>query len=524
MPGALPACMYLMHREKGNIQMSQNSPINDKVLGLLLLLIIVVAALLGGLTNYWLGFGILFAFLPVVIFVAFRNSEQLTMALLGYVFLLTLGLVASLVPNWLLDSGMETNVIEALQVGWLIAIGVAIFVTAFILLLIVSAAAAGWHQDSRVSFAQAFKYVLLSLLGRRLFSLDVKEGTIQGADDEKEALEKYGGPGRLRVYPGQAVVLHKHGMTTRAVGPGTVMVSKREKVQTIVPLEIKVGVFEYENVLTRDRVPLTLKVAHGAQIETVAETQQRLLGMKGAPGHNRHIVQRLENIVNSGNWIGEPPNNFYVGVAEMIAKTPAEATKGKVEVALRDALMTYNLEDLFALASVTDSKITQDRLDDRRIAKIEKFIADDLQKRVKGDALSFKFVDINEIRFPEEITETLEKHAAALVQARTKIDVAESDVQAATYEAQALAIRARAKADARVIEGQSEGEARASLFKMLLEALKEGGDLQGEELVDATVELMERIISADSLEDFLNKTPIQSQGLTTSGLIKINGS
>jgi regulator of protease activity HflC (stomatin/prohibitin superfamily)/uncharacterized membrane protein (DUF485 family) len=397
----------------------------------------------------------------VVIFVAFRNSEQLTMALLGYVFLLTLGLVASLVPNWLLDSGMETNVIEALQVGWLIAIGVAIFVTAFILLLIVSAAAAGWHQDSRVSFAQAFKYVLLSLLGRRLFSLDVKEGAIQGADDEKEALEKYGGPGRLRVYPGQAVVLHKHGMTTRAVGPGTVMVSKREKVQTIVPLEIKVGVFEYENVLTRDRVPLTLKVAHGAQIETVAETQQRLLDMKDTPGHNRHIVQRLQNIVNSGNWIGEPPNNFYVGIAEMIAKTPAEATKGKVEVALRDVFMSFNLEDLFVLDNVTGDTPYQDRIDRRRIAQIEKFITEKLKDSVKGDALGFKFVDINEIRFPEELEKETRVEAISLMKARIRETEAEANANAAKHEAAAKYIQAKAEAKAQVLQANAAQRAAA---------------------------------------------------------------
>jgi hypothetical protein len=246
--------------------------------------------------------------------------------------------------------------------------------------------------------------ILFLLLGLSFVSVIIEGGEIKGREKDKQILETVGGPGRVRIYPEQVVVFHKNGKITRAAGLGSTLLRRGEKIKAIIPLGNKANAQEIENVLTKDRIALTLKVAHGAGIELVSGTKKRLEDMKDKVARDenalellkrevrqavrtddldairRHLaemeaqeepdqetidllkkykdtfeqlekdkrtVTQLQKIVDNGQTVGDEHNQCYVDIAKLVAAKgpdPWGATKGGIGVNLRDVFMANDVK------------------------------------------------------------------------------------------------------------------------------------------------------------------------------------
>jgi len=431
-----------------------------------------------------------------------------------------------------------------------------IAVGAFSLLIIIIVAVTYWKESS---------------LETGYFLIEIEEEQIKGEEKDRKRLETIGGPGQLVVHPGQVVVLHHQGKITRAVGVGLVRLGSGEKIKAIIPLGGKAGVQKIENVLTRDRIDLTLSVAHGASSELVSGTKKRLEETKNKVARDENalellkaIVQRavatddldrikqhlahmeaqempdkekiellkkykealeqldkdkktieqLQKIVDGGQMVGDEYDQCYVDIAKLVtAKGPDPwgATKRDVEVNLRDVFMANEFEDLFKIGG--EAEDLKAKIDQRRIAEIEKFVLDKVKGSKLGYGIVLGFVDINEVYFPEMIQEKLKK-----------VSEASLDEQAAVFEARAIVIRARARAQAKILEGQSEGEARAAFFRELLRELKREKMLPEEAVAHEVLGLISRMASAKDWESFAKATPMMISGQSAARSEETNGS
>ncbi len=477
------------------------------------------------------------------------------------------------------------------------------------------------------------------------------------------------------------MVFHKNGKITRAAGLGATLLRRSEKIKAIIPLKNKVDMQEIENVLTKDRIALTLKVAHGAgielvsgtkkrleemqdkvardgetmeilkgkifrttwmrvenlgtrlvemeaqieqdreaverihsmifqpthvgwitaitkrliefltgerQIESVASIERRLRARRGQNGEtirllneyrdaverlqrdrdaleqlqqqasqavqresvevvrerliemearedpdkeiieplkkykdmseqlqkDEGMIERLQKIVDGGKTVGDEHSQCYVDIAKLVAAKgpdPWAATKGGVGVNLRDVFMAHEFEDLFEIEGEPED--LKARIDQRKIAEIEKFVLDKVKGSKLGDGIVLGFVDINEVYFPRPLHEKLRK-----------VSEARLDERAALYEARAIVIRGRARAQAKILEGQSEGEARAAFLRELLRELKRESVLQEETLTHEILGLISRMISAKDWESFVKAVPIVIPGQFGTTFGETNGS
>lgn len=513
-------------------------------------------SLLAAAIDLWAGVGFFFLALFVFAVFRFRSSAHLNWVVLGYVFLLLWVGATNFYRFWLSPNPPDrpVNIFRAMltnntaRVDWEVVFTAAGFgfliASAFFLLLLLLAAAvaaAGTYREEGVTFGEQFSHLLTSLLGRRRFLVEIDGGEIKGEELDKHFLEKLGGPGRLIIYPGQLVVLRKHGQVTRVVGAGKTNLRYQEKIKAIVPIAGKANVQEIEHVQTRDGIPLTVKVAHGARLETVGETDERLrevwmqlerdertlrtlkrrvkqltpvqdvksleevlISMEATSSSNqndidllkeyltandkvhqdRALIKQLRQVVQSEK-IGEGAGAHYFGIASKAPADPFEATKGLVESNLRDAFMAHDFDDLFKVEG--EGEEVQSQIDSRKIGEIETYIRDKVRATRQGEGFIINFVDVASVQFPEMVQEKLNEELAMQVESRAKVSAARLDEEAATYEAKAMVIRARARAQQMMLEGRGEGEARAAIFREFLRELKRENTLQGDQWADAVI-------------------------------------
>ncbi len=522
-----------------------------------LLLILILSALLLAL-NYWLGLTFLFVGLLALVIFGYKWYEARNLRLLLLFSGFTALLVASLAQDFFynnrptLDRLIQTYptsrvffesdegiFLTSLLVGTAAAL-VCFVIPFFLFALLLAVLLLRWDQTGVLSWWQVFSYVVRSLLGIGQFSLVIEGEEIKGKEADKQRLETFGGPGRLIVYPGQVVVLHLDGKITRAVGRGSVMLKRGEKVRAILPLGGKGDTQKIEDVLTRDRVPLDITVSYAAQMEPAAETGKRLQqtladakaslqDLKTQSGTSREVLEEAEQRVKDAaqklqdlkkdKIIGDDYNVCYESIARLAAAKapkPAEALTKPVANNLIDVIMSEYTENLFHIDNGDDN--LKDRINRRKIAKIEKLVFEKAKQAKVGDGVVLRGVDIQHIYFPDDIGKKINEEVATLIEERiqqteAKIRVmnAESEQKRATFEAKATIIEARAKGQARIVQGQSEGEALAAMFREVLRELKREDVKDNETLKVLLSQLSSSPISSKELQELIKLRNLSTQ-------------
>ncbi len=529
---------------------STNTSVSRRLLiGGVALLVTLILGVIGFWFNYyWLGLVILFVGLLVTVYLSLQPHQARGLWLLLITSLFIAVLFGSLVQIFLLNSPAiarlaETNDTANFFFGSIgaifltstligLAAAVVLVIVPFLVLVAISAVGAlEWRDGENVSFLAAFRYLLASVLGLPHVAITVEDGKIKGMVRDLERFETFGGPGWLRVGPGYVVVLKRRGKFSRAIGLGSTMLRREERIKAILPLATTGNVNSLENVLTRDRIPLKLKVLHVVQLEPAAETRKRLqdevrLAREKADKTLQEEAQRWLAALDNDKLVGDDYDQCYESIALRAAtKAPDiwEGLKGSVANNIKDVFMTCDFEDLFSLGD--GSGELDIRINSRRIAEIESRVLN--RARVSGleKGVALKTVDMNEIRFPDTVEEKIISEAAALaeerikhIEARTKEATARTEASVTTIEAdarsQAMATiasaeltAAQARAQARFIMAQTRAQAetlmstvKTDFYGRVVEVLK--GQGQSDNTIKA---VLENVASATILEDELRR-------------------
>jgi hypothetical protein len=457
--------------------------------------------------NYW--WALIFFFLSLLIFVWFSLDEDqvrgLWLLLIFCLFVAVLaGSLASLFSYDLLTSSL-IGLIAAL-------IGVVIP-----FLLLVAIAAIGllkWHKkDEHSSFFKAFWYLLESVLGFSCFSITIENGEKVGAAKDIDRLEHFGGPGGLIVYPGQVVVLHHWGKFTRVIGVGPTRLKRREQIKAVIELTPRVmpkkakTMGENDNlvkdVLTQDRIPLQMTVFHIAQLEPASETKARfqqavdnaLARLKSASGDEEkqkaqqaldQAKAQLQALAND-KIIGDEHNQCYESIAKLVAARGAdvwEMSRGVVTNSLRDVVMSERFENLFKIDEGTEDLAA--RVSHRKILEIENLTLEKAKQIEVNDGVTLKIVDIQRVEFPPAIANQLNKEVAIVIEER----IEQTRTRLEESKAKGKVIKAQAEAQARMLDGQGLGEARAAEFREILHELKHEEALPDDQAATMALRLM----------------------------------
>lgn len=486
--------------------------------------------------NYVIGSVFFFLATLALIGWGFKKHQGRNLFLLGYLHLLAAFLIIHLIyltpalrefvtgtSTGMLTLGDALLILLISVVGAILTVGIPFTLVIAAASVVVSK----WHTGPHYrAFFYAFVHTLFSVLGIGHFMVVVDGGgKLKGNEDDIERLENFGGPGWLVVHIGQVVVLQRQGLITRAVGAGSWMLGRQEQIKAILPLLPAGAVNPLSNVLTRDRIPLEVKVLHAAQIEpaedTLARFQQAVTDAEKAfnqlktTGAAPEEIKTAEETLNSAKKelaelekeekVGDDYNKIYKRTAILAARRATDvwgSVKFPLASTVKDAIMAVDAEDLFKIEGQGADLAA--KINERKIAELEKYMTEKTKGSALGKGVKLLVVDLNEITFPDEIKKKIEKEVNTLIEER----IEETNARIAESKAKATVIAARAKAQARIIDGQGEGEARAALFRELLRELKRDGALKPEQISNATLGLISAMTSAKEMEGLVRTSAL----------------
>lgn len=243
------------------------------------------------------------------------------------------------------------------------------------------------HESEGLTFWQGFKSFFLLIIDFTLTWLVIENGKIV-------EIKKYGytnkwfSRGKIFVKPGNAIITDRGGKITGIHGPGVVLTQKNEAPRTVFDLRKQSVTQVVENVITADRIPLTIEMGIVYQI-TPADP--------AAPGVLKESqydvfpvdIQTLKKAGfngTSGSWDGFG-NNMPVG-------------------RLRDQVMAHNLSELFNfnIAAGTLSA----RVNSRRIKEIEQAILTEINGFADDSmGITYGNIDIREISLPKDVRDAI---------------------------------------------------------------------------------------------------------------------
>jgi hypothetical protein len=521
--------------------------------GVILLVLVALSGVLIYL-NYW--FGVVFLFLTLLIFivVGFKKYQGRNLLLLLYIHLLAVVLLINVIYPFLLyapvarqlaDSNGFAGALwggqwEALLSAILFSICGSILTIAVPFFLVLAVAALivwNWPQSEGISYFNIFLHLVRTVLGLTPFLVVVEDGELKGDETDKTRMKIFGGPGWLVVDSGYIVVLQRRGIITRAVG------RQEENIKSILPLA-KCGDVNDIETLTRDRIPLTIKMLHVAQLESATETKDRYQqAIADAETHLRTLredenaskddLKTAEQVLEKAKQkllkldddpiIGDDFDEVYESIAVVAAKRSPDirgALKGAVANNLKDTIMSTDSEELFTISDGISANL-EDKINKRKIAEIEQLVREKVKGAKLNDGIRFRFLDIQEVHFPEELQKKINEEVEALIEER----IQRTKARIEGSKAKGAIVAARAKAQARALEGQGEGEAQARLFREILRELKREAVLRDEEIANALLKLISSTTSIKELESFFKAASFSSYHQpVTSSPDEVNGS
>ena len=305
------------------------------------------------------------------------------------------------------------------------------------------------HEVDGIKRWDALRLLWSLVMGTQLPWQVVEDGEVKQTKPEG-ILDKIGGPGVVVIKPGNAVVFERKGKVTRIEGPGVVLTKRFEKAKHVIDLRPQWATVKAENVLTKDRVPLTIELGVGYRIELKKDTDERLESVLETDGEafTREIgeVYRVyEETVRKA---------AYNVTAAGWQTTTREAAK----TFLRDIVATCNFDDIFVL---NGTELEENK---RAIYKIEEAVKKKLAKAAVNWGVKITTIDIENIEMPKEAKEQL----LAWWEAEWKRRIA---IKEARTERRALIERAEGRALAVEKFEKIKAEARQKMINQLLNAI-----------------------------------------------------
>lgn len=366
--------------------------------------LLVLAFLLGGILiltpgTFTLEAGLIIMFLGVFLYSLAKKEDEFARARWFAIafFLLVMVIVASLVKS--VSGEPDGYQAELMMRGWAIFVSIIISApaTALFLLLVIYISGVytlALHESEGISIAEAMRAFFALLIGTNQDWVIVSEGKITKTK-EGGLLKKLGGPGKVIVTPGNAVILERTGKITRICGAGVVSTKRPENIRCIFDLRPQYAVKHLENVITADKIPLKIELGIGYTI-TPAFNQL-------PPNHPVPLELPYPAGLITDNY------GAYPVLEETLRRAAFNNTaggwnglaEGAVISNLLDEIMARNLADIFSLDPTNPSVIQR-----RTVHKIE----EDIRERLAGlrnNGVTITGVDIRSITMPKSVEEAV---------------------------------------------------------------------------------------------------------------------
>jgi regulator of protease activity HflC (stomatin/prohibitin superfamily) len=355
------------------------------LIGAILVLIPSVFTFVVGMTIVFLG----------VAFYAFKVENVSVRVRWFFVtlFVLLAGIVASItLANSQIGVGYSDYVTELMMRGWALFVGVSVslIVTLIFFLLVVytsSVYVLALQTEEGLTVGQAFRSLLSLILGAQYDWIVVSDGKVT-TTKEKGVMQKMGGPGKIIIAPGNAVVLEKAGKISRICGAGIVITTRFERIRQIFDLRPQFNIVSVENVVTANQIPLTIELGVGYRLKPASNpnTPGVIKDNMDAFPVEEETLRRAAFNHTAGQWTG-----FGQGV---------------VISNLRDQIMAHTLEELFELVPGSSGTPTVNR---RRVQIIEETIQKEINEFAGNLGVLITGVDIRQIMLPGQVEESIYK-------------------------------------------------------------------------------------------------------------------
>lgn len=286
---------------------------------------------------------------------------------------------------------------DRVRILWSFLGGTTLAIILFIPVLLTLALVAGFsmyhtYPQYRGHEREATRSGLNQVLGIENGYMYINNAQVEQVREPKGPLALFGGPGRLVVRLGHAVVLEQNGRPSRVVGSGLTFLQPFECVSMIVPLYGRGETITVEEVETKDRA--------------VIERLEFLVFHRADPGPKEHQVQDGPMMYNRFvilNRIWDPTGSDWVGVVRSVSQAAA-----------RDLIGQHKLEDIIPMA-------------DTRRAEFKQALKDAINKVTQGLGVEVRVVEIGRIKIPEATRQQMLDRWNADWESRAKIMRAQTE-------------------------------------------------------------------------------------------------
>jgi regulator of protease activity HflC (stomatin/prohibitin superfamily) len=300
------------------------------------------------------------------------------------------------------------------------------------------------HEVHGIKRRDALRVLWSLIMGINYPWMIIEDGKVTKSKPEG-ILPVMGGPGVAVIRAGNAVVFERSGKISQIAGSGLVLLKQHERIRAIFELRPLGETRETENVLTKDRIPLTVVMGAGFQIEPKEVTDQR-----------------PESFVEpNGEALSEVIGTLYKTYKATLEKAVYHAPPsgwgvmipGAAQSLLRDVIATYNFDEIFKRVGEVEGEPGGFDPDQRTIKAIENKIMERLSAAALQRGAQVRRIDIREIRIREDVLEKMLDWWGAEWKKRIAIKEAEGEREAlikrAEGEAGAIKKVERAKLRAR---------------------------------------------------------------------------
>jgi len=342
-----------------------------------LIIVAVIGLAIAVFANaYGLLMGMGIVLLATLIY-AFTDKDEIDRG--RWLFISFFVLLTALIAQFLLYLPLQAETLPATRL-WALGIGA---ITSFVVTLIfffLTIYMAGiqillTHRDEGISIGDAIRSMTAVMLGTNQEWLVISEGK-RARTNAKGLLKKLGGPGKVIIDPGNAVIFQRGGKISRIAGPGVVLTKKAEVIREIFDLRNQFVLKTVEDVITADQIPLTIVMGIPYRIERAKNPD--------APGVLKD---------NKGGFPVEE-KTLLTAIYENTAGKWSGLAAGAPTVQLRDQIMTRTLNDLFTHSGDPNP---------REIKAIEEAIKAAVDKFAGNKGVEILGADIREIHMPKEM-------------------------------------------------------------------------------------------------------------------------
>ena len=282
----------------------------------------------------------------------------------------------------------STTLIDRLLfLGWSLLVGasISLVITIFLFLLTVYISGAyvlALKDAEGLTDKQAFKSILSLMLNTQYDWMVVADGKV-AVTKKKGVLKKLGGPGKVVIQPGNAVVFERGGTISRISGAGVVITKNFEVIRDGGIIDLRKQ-FHMETIeaVTADKITVKVEAAVIYQILPASET----------PG-GKIITDNM---------------NLYPVTEETLRRAVFGGTaggwhgfcRGAPLNVVRDQIMAMNLDELFENDGSANG---------RAIKKIEEIAVAETNKGASGMGVKIIAVDIRSIKLPKAVMDEVAK-------------------------------------------------------------------------------------------------------------------